>query len=279
MELNKNLGIMLGRFTPTEGRSIQFYPSDKEIVKEFNLADRLGLSYIEWIITDTTINSFFKGYKEICKLSDLILKTGVQIRSVCLDYLMDLDLTNDENIDSNLIRWILSFAEQVDCKYIIIPIYKQNMDVDNISKLINFYTGNNLIILFEFLDAPSSMGIEFLEDLNRKVVVPVGVCFDIGNNCEKGVNNIIKELQNYDIAGYLDHIHIKEKDNVGDSCPLGTGMIGSKGWLKILNYLNKSYCYTNFTLQCSRGTDYKEEDWIRTQIEFLEVIYRNLNGR
>lgn len=286
------LGIMQGRLTnPINRTDIQFplYNSD-EIVNEFETAKQLGLDYIEWNICEGIPNLFLGDFYAQETLKGLKKFTKVSIDSICLDYLMDLDLKDkDLGFATNTINWIANIAENIGCKKIIIPIYNINMNMSQIRYLISSILERyNIKIVFEFLDSNSFTGINFINDLhyidklNFRNNTKIGCCFDIGNNCQvigniitppqKNYEDIIKEMENYYRHGYLYHIHIKEKDKHGNTVPLGNGIIGKKGWEEIFSFLKDIQYSGDFTLQVARGKNGDEINYVKKQVEFIKEL-------
>ena len=283
--MNNELGILQGRLTnPRERTGIQFplYNLD-EIRTEFEIAKYINLDYIEWNICKGIPNLFLGNFYDQQQIEGLIKSTNTQINSVCLDYLMDLDLKNNEilNFAKDSINWIANIASNIGCKIIMIPIHNINMNMLQIGDLISLILERyNIKIVFEFLDSSSSTGITFLNSLQEDV--NLGCCFDIGNNClilsnivtppQKNYESIIKEMTNYHAHNYLYHIHIKEKDKHGNTVQLGNGLIGKKGWKKIFKFLKDIDYSGDFTLQVAREENGKETETIKKQIEFIKDL-------
>ena len=277
------LGIVQGRLTQPKGRKhVQFFPSDVgEISNEFYKAKELNLDYIEWIVTRNIHNPLMGDFYSCEGVRYIIKDSKVPINAICLDYLMDMDLTNDKDliVAKNTLTWIANMANRIGCKLLIIPIYEKNMDFPTIKSLISSVIEDYRVkIAFEFLDVNSFAGINFIADLtyqNRQSFrhslnnFGMGCCFDIGNNCGR---DIIKELDNYYIHDMLFHIHIKEKDINGETVSLGTGVIGRDGWKDIFTFLRRVDYLGNFTLQIARGEEGKEKETIKEQLEFIREL-------
>lgn len=293
--MNK-LGIMQGRLTNPRDRSgIQFPLYDLvEITNEFDSAKYLGLDYIEWNICKGIPTLFMGDF--YCKetLKGLKESTNILINSVCLDYLMDLDLkSNDLILITNTTNWIVNMASNIGCNTLVIPIYNMNMNILPIHYLISLILERyyHIKIAFEFLDSNSFTGINFINDLlytdklNFRDNAKVGCCFDIGNNClvlgnvvtppQKNYEGIIKEMENYYRHNKLYHIHIKEKDKYGNTVQLGKGIIGKRGWKEIFTFLKDINYSGDCTLQVSRGKNGDEMNHIQNQINFIKGM---MNG-
>src|SRR3990170_1791568 len=281
--INNLIGIMQGRLTTPKGRkNIQFFPSGGgEISNEFYKAKELNLDYVEWIVT-SNINNPLMGDFYSCEGVRYIIKgSKVPINAICLDYLMDMDLTNGADLidTKNSLTWIANMANRIECKLLIIPIYEKNMDFPTIKFLISSVIDDfHAKVAFEFLDVNSFTGTDFISALtyqNRQSFrhslnnFGMGCCFDIGNNCGR---DIIKELDNYYIHDMLFHIHIKEKDINGETVSLGTGVIGRDGWNDIFTFLRRVDYLGNFTLQIVRGEEGKEKETIKEQLEFVKGL-------
>jgi len=91
MGLTTQIGIMQGRLSPRIDGKIQAYPA-KTWQKEFEIAQEIGYSAIEWIVEKPLeINALMlkSGIREI---NQVILKTGVKIDYVCADVFMQQPL-------------------------------------------------------------------------------------------------------------------------------------------------------------------------------------------
>lgn len=286
--MNK-LGIMQGRLTnPRERTDIQFplYNSD-EILNEFEIAKCLGLDYIEWNICKAVPNLFLGNFYAQEAIKSTKEFSEISINSICLDYLMDLDLKDkDLEFATQTINWIANIASNVGCKTIVIPIYRNNMNIHQLKYLISYILEKyNIKITFEFLNSNSSKGVSFLNELEHfgfDDFIKLGCCFDIGNNClvlgnvetppQKNYEGIIKEMENYYIHNKLYHIHIKEKNKHGNTVPLGKGIIGKKGWKEIFSFLKDINYNGDYTLQVARGKSGDETNYVKEQIEFIKEL-------
>ena len=284
-----NIGVTQGRLTSPKGRkNIQFMPTNDEISQEFRKGSFMSLDYIEWIFPANISNPFLGGFDSQETLKYLISNSGVSIRFICLDYLMDLDLEDkDLTFATQTINWIANTALNIDCKIIIIPIYNINMNILQIKDLLSLVLERfHIKVAFEFLDSNSFTGINFINDLNYgnklnfRENTKIGCCFDIGNNClvlgnvitppQKNYEGIIKEMEKYNEYNMLHHIHIKEKDKQGNTVQLGKGIIGKKGWKEIFLFLKEIQYRGDFTLQVARGKEGDELEIVKKQIEFVK---------
>src|SRR3989304_4273664 len=264
--MNNSIGVMQGRLTQPKGRKhVQFFPSAVgEISNEFYKAKELNLDYIEWIVTRNIHNPLMGDFYSCEGVRYIIKDSKVPINAICLDYLMDMDLTNDKDliVAKNTLTWIANMANRIGCKLLIIPIYEKNMDFPTIKSLISSVIEDYRVkIAFEFLDVNSFAGINFIADLtyqNRQSFrhslnnFGMGCCFDIGNNCGRDI--------------------IKEKDINGETVPLVTGVIGRDGWKDIFTFLRRVDYLGNFTLQIVRGEEGKEKETVEEQLEFIKEL-------
>lgn len=290
--MNK-LGIMQGRLTdPRDRTGVQFplYNLD-EIENEFDSAKYLELDYIEWIVFKRNSDLFLGDFYDQAIIKKF---TKTPISSICLDYLMDLDLKDkDLAFATDSLQWIVNMTSNIGCKTLVIPIYNNNMEMLQIRYLISLILERyHIKIAFEFLDSNSFTGINFINDLCypdklsfRGENTKVGCCFDIGNNClvlgnvvtppQKNYEGIIKEMENYYRHNKLYHIHIKEKDKYGNTVQLGKGIIGKKGWKEIFSFLKDINYSGDYTLQVARGYAGDEMNYIHEQIDFVKGL---ING-
>ena len=88
MKLSNKIGVMQGRLTPMIDNKIQSFPK-KNWAKEFRLAKKLNLKYIEWTLDykDIFLNPIFVK-SEIKKISFLKKKYSIKIISLTGDCFM-----------------------------------------------------------------------------------------------------------------------------------------------------------------------------------------------
>jgi hexulose-6-phosphate isomerase len=81
------LGIMEGRLVPPEPGRFQSFPRARW-ADEFELAKRVPLAYIEWIVDEygEGVNPFPDRVDDLLALSQ---RTGVAVRSLCADLFME----------------------------------------------------------------------------------------------------------------------------------------------------------------------------------------------
>ena len=271
-----NIGIMQSRLTKPYNRGIQFFPHDEKWQNEFFLSEQIGLDYIEWIVADGD-NPFFGGFERIENLKLVIQKSAIGIRAICLDYLMDLNWNDKYNYIATSVNWISFIASRIDCQTIVIPIYEKNLNITSITDLIIDplrRNATNTKIAFEFLDVDNLVGINFINDLNYPDKLcfregSFGCCFDIGNNYKR---DIIKEMEMYNNSNMLNHIHIKEKNILGESVSLGEGVFGRQYWKEIFKFLKTINYRGDFTLQVARGKEGEEKEAVKKQLEFVKGL-------
>src|SRR3989304_3781916 len=101
-----------------------------EIPNEFYKAKELNLDYVAWIVTSNVTNPLMGDFYSCEGVRYIIKDSKVPINAICLDYLMNMDLTNDRDliVAKNTLTWIANMANRIGCKLLIIPIYEKNMD-------------------------------------------------------------------------------------------------------------------------------------------------------
>ncbi len=269
--MNNNISIMLGRLTPPKGRGVQFYPNfENEIEEEFNKAKLLGLDSIEWLITSETIkfNSFLMGMCHYKFLKDLINSTGISINSICLDYLKDLNFYKLEDLQYAIdsLKYISVTAKMLNINMFVIPIFEKNMNIFNMKCLLfSLNDTKNFKISFEFLDASSPVGTNFIKHL-YEYNQNIGCCFDIGNNFNR---DILSEIKNYNTHNELFHIHIKDKNSFAQSCQLGEGIFH---WKIIFNLLKTLNYKGDLVLEVARGKAGDELATVKKQMKFIKEL-------
>jgi hexulose-6-phosphate isomerase len=223
------IGIMQGRLAPpVEGRFPAFPRDNWEL--EFSLAASAQLDAIEWIydefgadvnplVTDAGIES----------MRALAHQTGVQVRSLCANYLMDrppLRVESDEwrrRVDC--LAWLPQRCRRAGIDRVVLPFLDASRMTD----------GSDFRRVVETLQAvlPSAerahVELHLETDLDPRQFARllaeldhplVRVTFDSGNSASLGYD-VREEFATY--GDRIGSIHIKDRVRGGRSRPLGTG--------------------------------------------------------
>ena len=228
------IGFMQGRLTEKGGFFPQTFPRDTW-KDEFNKAQQMGLSYIEWMFNfdnwkDNPIATE-EGIKEILYTME---STGVIVSSICANYYMKESIfcAND-----SVLNMLIDSAGKIKCRNVIVPLFEasdiERCEGDAFKKLEEVIRGistNNVNILLE-TDFFMSQIAEFCNRFSKGV----GVCYDIGNAIGND-KDVISEIRKY--VSIIKNIHLKDKKIGGSTIMLGTGDAPFKECFKQLAELN-----------------------------------------
>ena len=150
--MNK-IGFMQGRLSPLVNNKIQSFPF-KSWLEEFPMAQKLGISCMEWTLDYPKLHQnplLLKEYKR--KILDLSEENKITISSITLDCCMQRPFwkAQDELVLETLIndfKLIINAANSIGARILVIPLV-DNGSIDNEKeyKLLK----NNLLPLSEIL--------------------------------------------------------------------------------------------------------------------------------
>jgi hexulose-6-phosphate isomerase len=268
-----SIGMMQGRLTPRNGRSIQFFPFDNW-QNEFRDAKEIGLNEIESIFDyDNYQNNPLWSKDGRSTLKQIIGATGIAVNFICADYFMVKPFfrCSQSQVRENLhiLRTLISNATNLAIKGIEIPF------VDNSS----IKTPEEINAVIEILKAiipdleKGSISICLETDLNpakfKKLLNQfshplIKANYDTGNSSGNGYDPA-EELAAY--GTFIGNIHIKDRLFGDGTVKLGTGSAQFDRFFSAL----KAVGYTgSFILQAARGEDGNEKECIQQQISFLK---------
>ncbi len=223
------IGVIQGRLLPKYKGRFQAHPVGYW-QDEFPIAQQQGLDCIEFILdyNDAEKNPLLRsgGIDEILSLSE---NTGVIVKTICADYLMEAPL-HSENKETTAIskdvlsRLILSSAE-LGATDIVIPCVDQSSLADtcavkrfviSLSPILELAEQKNINLSLE-CDLPPTPFYDLLESFDSTRLT---VNYDIGNSAALGYDPE-EELQAY--GNRITDIHIKDRVRNGGSVILGTG--------------------------------------------------------
>jgi L-ribulose-5-phosphate 3-epimerase len=267
---NCKLGVMQGRLSPSN--KIQEFPH-KYWQNEFNLASRLGIKYIEWVLDRKYFNSnpFFYKKKKIKILSR---KYNVKIFSLTNDYFMELPFWKNKKKEFKIyldLKKIIYHASLLNIKFIVIPLLdnssiKSKTIENKVIKFFNFFEEYlmkcNVNILFESDYKPKKL-LNFIKNFNNKYF---GINYDTGNSAFLG-HNMNAEFKFY--GKFIKSIHIKDKLLKGKSVRLGNGAVDFK---KFFLLLKKNQYRAPIILQTARSKN-KYISEIKENIKYLKKYF------
>ena len=230
MDERRNLlGVMQGRLLPKYRGRYQAHPTGywKE---EFSIAKSLELDCIEFIVDldDIHLNPLMSsnGIQEIEKA---INSSGVLVKSVCADYLMDSPLHSPEAMEVDLslsiLKRLIQSCRVLGIKDIVIPCVDNSSLAESSSRLRLIRVLRDLLPLAERYCVNFSLETDlppdpFAELLSYFESERVTVNYDIGNSASLGYN-CFEELRCY--GEKISDIHIKDRSFGGGSVLLGSG--------------------------------------------------------
>jgi sugar phosphate isomerase/epimerase len=239
-----SIGIMQGRLLPKYEGRYQAHPLGYW-QEEFKIAEQLNLQCIEFIFdrNDYQKNPLFSrsGINEILKVCN---DTGVGVRSVCADYLMEdpFHCLNSEIVSKSqeVISTLLQNLALLEVKDLVVPcVDHSKLDTEddfhrfkiNIVRIIELAESYGINISLETDLSPALFGqlLDYLPYHN------VTVNYDTGNSASLGFD----PLEEFAIYGNkISDIHIKDRKLNSGSVLLGTGDVKFDRFFKALKTIN-----------------------------------------
>jgi sugar phosphate isomerase/epimerase len=259
MHLNK-LGIVQGRLLPPIGNHIQEFPR-AEWKLEFDLMENLGLTHIEWIVTDTSFKT---------KTLNLdVKKYGSKISSVCCDHLIDNHFYKKSFLKERL-EPACEFAIKNNIKSLTIPLLEK-------SKLNNFNIDSAVENFVYFGKKYPSLNFSFEIENNADISLCLADClpnfyltYDTGNITSCGIDH---EIYIEKVFHKINNVHLKDR-TVDPISTVEPGN-GDTDFYLIFDILSKK-CYKGwYTLQTARSKNGSETETISRHIKFYEKFIRS----
>ena len=269
--MSKKLGFMQGRLVKDEKNLIQSFPT-KNWIKEFSIANQLGLKKMEWTIDRKNIlkNPLFNK-DQIIKIKKLSKTNDLKIESVTCDFFMQrpfFKIKNKEkmSIEISLLKSLIKLSKKIGIKYFILPLV-DNSSINNkkeeqvlikeLIKVSKILKNNKQKILFE-IDYPPIKLKNFIKKFSPAVF---GINYDLGNSASNGYD--LKDEIDY--FKYVNNVHIKDRKLNGHTVPLGKGHANFDFFFKNMKKINYK---GNFILQTARGKNDISE--IKKNLIFLK---------
>lgn len=240
----RNLGIMQGRLTEWDSFNPQQFPWISW-ENEFHLARKYGIAFIEWMFNseDYYRNPIWikAGIKKI-KLN--IDNTGILVSSICANFYMDNPIWGHKNLE--ILNQLLENADKIGAKAVIIPLFGRSYSKqkDQLEKVFQeLYSRNRAFEIDILVEADLTVG----ELMNYECYFHksgLKICYDIGN-AVGNKHDVCRELEELKAREILGEIHLKDKNEQGNSVHLGTGMAEFKKYFSVLEissrYVIESY--------------------------------------
>jgi len=272
--MNPTIGIMQGRLSPPVGGRIQAFPA-AHWREEFDIAARLGLDSIEWILESPLEENPLWQPAGVRELRRVIEATGVAIRFICADYFMEAPFVRMDGAtrrrNQEVLRRAIDHAAALGAAGLEIPC------VDASAIRSEAEEAELADALAPGLDAAQAAGValgletslppeRFAALLARIGHPAVRANYDSGNSASLGYD------PRAEFAAYgrlINNVHIKDRRLHGTTVPLGEGDTDIPLVLRLLAEVG----YTGtLILQAARGADdvavargYKAqvEGWLR----------------
>ena len=270
------IGIMQGRLVPPDGPGIQQFPRGRWR-EEFARARRAGLAAIEWIYDSHGLGANpLERDDGIAEIAALSADSGVAVRSICADYLMEHPLRDaDASVRHWLERldWLLVRAALLGVRRIVLPFVdgagiQDPRDRDRAVRAIREAVPAAERSAIE-LHLETGLGpAEFEAVLGRLPHPIVRVNYDAGNSASLGYD--VRE----EFAAYGDRVgsvHVKDRLRGGTTVPLGQGDADLPALAACLR--ERRYA-GDIVLQVARHTGGDEVAWAQHNRAVVERLWQ-----
>tara|TARA_B100000886_G_scaffold339524_1_gene305238 strand:+ start:171 stop:1007 length:837 start_codon:yes stop_codon:yes gene_type:complete len=253
-----NVGFMQGRLVDQIDGKIQAFPT-LQWEEEFETANQLGISLMEWTIDDFNfeINPLMtKNGRE--KINFLCKKYNLKINSLTADCVMQapfwLEKAEKQRKLKEKFISMVKACHDSKIKIIVLPIVDNGSinDLNEELSLRNFLIKNknlfeklNIKIAFESDLSPKKL----LQFINKFPESCFGINYDIGNSASLGFDTK-EEIATY--GSRILNVHVKDRVHNGSTVPLGNG---NADFELTFNELNKIHYKGDFILQTARAED------------------------
>jgi len=269
------LAIMQGRLTPPSMDRIQSFPV-AGWQAEFGAAATLGLAAIELIYEKQGLSDNPLATTSGCALlSDILAKTGTNVRSVCFDRLLEDPIVKLGAVEQNrLLEEVVSVSERASVLGVsraVLPFVDASRIVDerdwNVASEWITTCAEELRALSIEIHLETDLAPEFFaEFLQEFDPTSVFVNYDTGNSASLGYS-VDSEFDAYGQS--IGSVHIKDRVRGGGSVPLGHGDAQISRCLERLAGISYS---GDFVLQLARGVVGDEVAWVDTQISSVRNL-------
>lgn len=281
--LEPRIGVMQGRLLPSEDGRIQGFPN-KNWGREFALAERLGLDFLEWIYEEPNSkdNPLMRPGGR-AKIRELSKKASCPIHTVCADYFMEERLLDhDREWQTGLLahlELLVGHISQIGANAVLLPFVDSSSAaaaggadalITLLERIAPIAARYSIEIHLELDLAPEQLSylLTRVSDSNVKMV------FDMGNSASLGFDPD-KELRA--ISGRIGGVHVKDRKLHGSTVPLGQGNVDFD--LVFSRLASMGYDRT-LTLQAARVEDIGEISLAQKNIGFVtSLIDKYYRGR
>ena len=268
-DLGSSFGIMQGRLSVQTDRGYQSFPWETW-EQEFELAATRGFEHIEWVLDSWQVSEN-PILTQTNAVRELTVESGVEVISVCADYLMDTPLDISEANSWTLLGKLTSSMQDLGSGWLVIPCVDQSSlrpksslerfirAADRISDELN---GTGIRVTLETDLGPQEFA-SLLAVLDPEVF---GVNYDIGNSAALGYK-YDEEFDAY--GGRISLVHIKDRILGGGSVALGEGNANIRGVMGRLRHMKFNGPVTMQVFRDVQGTNVLDEQlsWFSAQLE------------
>lgn len=250
--LKNKIGIFQGRLT--DSKLLQRYPNNWK--REFSIAKYLSYKHIEFFLEEkkNNLNPFWskKGRYEINILLEKNFKNNKFL--LCDNYIIKNNLYNLKTF--KYLKKVLKNLIYFKNSKLILPLndfyFKDVIKLSNYFNKILKYKNSKIEISFE-IDSDNLKIHKFFKLLN---INKCGITFDTGNVYKKNKSILNTFLVNKKL---INHIHIKDRNYLGNNVELGTGLINFKKFISLIKKENYNHSITleTFRKKNSIVTGYK----------------------
>jgi len=252
----KSFGIVQGRLTVPPKGKLQWFPQPSW-QKEFDVAQALNIDFIE-LLAEREFNPnnpiWSQAGQEI--IINLAKKTGRKIYSICSDYIINHSLINKSNLEIlKHMDMFIEAAKDIGCKVLVLPLLEKSD--------LNSKSHQTLIpIIKSFAQRAAEKKIkiciesiyeaEYLRNFLQEIdEVNVTCVLDTGNRAVQ-IDSMLDEINV--LGRYIGHVHIKDKNYLGENVILGTGLVN---FLEVFSGLKKINYSGPLVFETTRGQNPK----------------------
>lgn len=250
------IGFMQGRLSPLQNGMIQAFPWPcwRE---EFPQAAKLGFDCVEWTLDQDRLqeNPLLADPESVLAVCD---EHHVDVVSITGDCFMQAPFFKASgNEQESLIedaRSVIRAAGSVGAGFIVYPLVdnghiddeaQRRIIIDTCAELVDLLQQNRTKIVFESDLGPQELA-RFIEDFDEAAYA---INYDTGNSAGMGFDPD-EEISAY--GNRIENVHIKDREYLGTTVPLGTG---NADFPKVFDALVRANYGGNYILQTARAAD------------------------
>ena len=261
---------MQGRLSKQTQYGYQAFPRETW-EQEFFLAESHGLDHIEWVVDTATLEAN-TILNDPSRIGEVTAETGVEVVSVCADFLMDVDFElSGPNLNS--LRLVSRSMVDLGAQLMVVPCVDQSSlrnkraleRFQNMAIALKTVSDEFGIQLSLETDLPPSEFAVLLKNLSQD---HFGVNYDIGNIASFGYDPKL-EVAKY--GKRMTLVHIKDRVLGGGSVILGGG---DAGVVDTISLVSKSGYRGPYTMQA-----FRDESGAEVFVEQLGWLKDNLAAK